>query len=445
MAYGNYLIESDVQTFPAIQAAIKRLLLDGLDVRLTPVSRNRAIIPRHILDAIKAQYGIDPWQYLQFNGVHLDKFHLISDEDALTLVTHRAKAELDAQPNIVVPPVGGVQWHLDNIKAPQAWALLGGPDNIAWRCKVGQIDTGFTRHPALGFTAAGAASPWLLEGECRNFYRPDPASGNEPGDATGEDPRSGPNWGHGTRIGATISGWHPGGDGGNTFYGCAPRVPHVVARISNTVLINDQLRALADALNYLVEDAMVDVINLSMGAGLVFFPKKTKAAINNAYEKGVIFVCAGGQHVPPVVAPACFGRTIAVGGTTSEDRVWAKASRGPEIDWSAPAADIRRATISKKTGPYVYEDNGDGTSFASALSTGVAAMWLTHRAQEINQKYGKTWMRVCAFKEIAKATARLPTPPKPWFPGVAGTGILNAEAVLGAALPDVTGMQEPAI
>lgn len=201
MAYGNYLIESDVQTFPAIQAAIKRLLLDGLDVRLTPVSRNRALIPRHILDAIKAQYGIDPWQYLQFNGVHLDKFHLISDEDALTLVTHRAKAELDAQPNIVVPPVGGVQWHLDNIKAPQAWALLGGPDNIAWRCKVGQIDTGFTRHPALGFTAAGAASPWLLEGECRNFYRPDPASGNEPGDATGEDPRSGPNWGHGTRIG----------------------------------------------------------------------------------------------------------------------------------------------------------------------------------------------------------------------------------------------------
>ena len=457
MAYGNYLIESEVVTFAAIQAAINRLLLDGLDVRLTPVSRNRALIPRHILDAIRTQYGIDPWQYLQSNGVRLDKFYPVSDEDALALVTHRAIGELDAQPNIVVPAVvvpavGGVAWHLANINVPPAWALLGGPDSIAWTCKVGQIDTGFTRHPALGYTgvagvagvagAAGATSPWLLEAQCRNFYSPDPASGNEPGDATGEDPRSGPFWGHGTRIGAAISGWHPGGDGGTNFYGCAPKVPHVVVRISNTVWINDQLSALADALNYLVDVVQVDVINLSMGAGLVIFPKKTKAAVNNAYEKGVIFICAGGQHVPRVVAPACFGRTIAVGGTTSKDQVWAKASIGPEIDWSAPAADIRRATIEKKTGPYVYRDNGDGTSYATALSTGVAALWLTHRAQEINLKYRKTWMRVCAFREIAKATARVPPV---WGPGVAGAGILNAEAVLGAALPDVSALKEPPI
>ena len=95
MAYGNYLIESEVVTFAAIQAAINRLLLDGLDVRLTPVSRNRALIPRHILDAIRTQYGIDPWQYLQSNGVRFDKFYPISDEDALALVTHRAIGELE--------------------------------------------------------------------------------------------------------------------------------------------------------------------------------------------------------------------------------------------------------------------------------------------------------------------------------------------------------------
>lgn len=446
MAYGNYLIESDVLTFPAIQATINRLLLDGLDVRLTPVSRNRALIPRHILDAIQAQYGTDPWQYLQSNGVRVDKVNPISDEDALALVTHRAIKELDAQPNIAVPATSGVQWHLANINVPQAWALLGGPDTIAWACKVGQIDTGFTRHPALGYTgvagAVGTASPWLLESECRNFYSPDPASGNEPGDPSGEDPRSGPFWGHGTRMGATISGWHPSGDGGSTFYGCAPKVPHVVARISNTVLINDQLSALADALNYLVDVAQVDVVNLSMGAFPRILTPRAKSAINNAYEKGVIFVCAGGQHVAPVVAPACFGRTIAVGGTTSKDQVWAKASRGTEIDWSAPAADIRRATIEKKAGPYVYRDNGDGTSYATALSTGVAALWLTHRASDISQKYGKSWMRVCAFREIAKATARVPPV---WGPGVAGTGILDAAAVLGAALPDVSALKDKPI
>ena len=440
MAYGNYLVESDVLTFPVIQAAINRLLLDGLDVRVTPVSRNRALIPWHIIHAIEIQYGIDPWQYLQANGVRFDKVNPISDEDALALVTHRAVKELDAQPDIAVPAIGGVQWHLANINVPPAWALLGGPDTITWACKVGQIDTGFTRHPALGFV--GGASPWLLEAQCRNFYSPDPASGNEPGDASGEDPRSGPVWGHGTRIGATISGWHPAGDGSRTFYGCAPKVPHVVVRISNTVLINDQLSALANALDYLVDVAQVDVVNLSMGAFPRILTPRAKSAINNAYEKGVIFVCAGGQHVPPVVAPACYGRTIAVGGTTSKDQVWAKASRGAEIDWSAPAADIRRATIEKKTGPYVYRDNGDGTSYATALSTGVAALWLTHRASEINQKYGKTWMRVCAFREIAKTTARVPPV---WGPGVAGTGILDAAAVLAAALPDVRALKEPPI
>jgi len=444
MGYSNYLIESDVLVFPAIQAKINRLMLNGLDVRITPVSRNRALIPRHILDAIHAQYGIDPWQYLQSNNIHFDKTEPVSDEAALILVAHRAKAELDAQPNIVIPPVGGVQWHLDNIRVPQAWALMNGPDNIAWTCKVGQIDTGYTKHPALGFGAgagAGATSAWLRTLQCRNFYAPDPNANQEVGDPSGEDPQSGAFWGHGTRIGATISGWHPNGDAGTTFYGCAPRVPHVVVRISNSVVINDQLSAFSQALNYLVDIAKVDVVNLSMGTFPPYLSPAATDAVNHAYENGVILICAGGQYVAPVVAPASYGRTIAVGGTTNKDQVWAKASCGPQIDWSAPAADLRRATINKKNGPFVYQDNGDGTSYATALSTGVAALWLTHHHAQINQQYGKSWQRVNAFKHIAKTTARRPAI---WGPDVAGTGILDAFAVLSSALPIITAQDKEA-
>ncbi len=439
MNYSNFLIESDELTFPAVQEAINRLLLDGLDVRLTPVSRNRALIRRHILDAIHAQYNIDPWQYLQFNNLKFDKVEAISDEDALALVAHRATAELDEQVNQVVPPVNGVQWHLANIRAPQAWALLGGPGNIQWACTVGQIDTGYTRHPALGFS--GGASPWFQSADCRNFYAPDPNSNHDPGQPSGEDPGSGPFWGHGTRIGATISGWHPGGDAGQTFYGIAPKVPHVMVRISNSVLINDQLPAFASALNYLVNAVQVDVVNLSMGVFPAYLSPAAKNAVNNAYNKGVIFVCAGGQHVAPVVAPASYGRSIAVGGTTSKDQVWAKASLGPQIDWSAPAADIRRATLDSATGPFRYKDNGDGTSYATALSTGVAALWLTHRRAAITHAYTQPWMRVAAFKQIARSTARLPVP---WGPGVAGTGILDAFAVLNAPLPVAAALREEA-
>jgi hypothetical protein len=433
--YSNYLIESDDQTFSSIQEAIRRLLLEGLDVRLTPISRNRALLPRHIPDAIEIQYRIDPWAYLQTSGLHLDKVRAITDDEALALVSNRANAELDEQAHIVVPPVNGVQWHLAHIRAPQAWAQLGGPDNIAWTCKVGQIDTGFTRHPALGFTGGGP-SAWFKTSECRNFFTPDPGSTDVQGLPDGVDPCSGPFWGHGTRIGAAISGWHPGGDAGETFYGCAPKVPHVMVRISNSVLINNQLPALAEALDYLVNQAQVDVINLSMGTALLsYISPAVKQEINNAYDKGVIFVCAGGQHIKKVIAPARHRRTIAVGGITSKDLVWAKASRGPEIDWSAPAADIRRATRDKPTGPFIYKNDGDGTSYATALSTGVAAMWLTYRRDAILNAYPQPWMRVAAFKEIARTTARIPLPPAPWGPGVAGTGILDAAAVLTATLP----------
>ena len=105
MAYNNYLIESDTLVFPAIQEAIRRLLLDGLDVRLTPVSRNRALLPRHILDAIHAQYRIDPIKYLSDHGLRFDSISPVPDEAALALLAHRATAELDARVNIVVPPV----------------------------------------------------------------------------------------------------------------------------------------------------------------------------------------------------------------------------------------------------------------------------------------------------------------------------------------------------
>lgn len=431
MEFNNYLIESDTQTFSATQEAIRRLLLGGLDVRLTPVSRNRALLPKHILDAIAAQYNCEPWQFItQQTGVRFDSIYPLPDSDALALVMHRSEAELDARPNIVVPPVQGMQWHLHNINVPNAWQLLGGPDSITWSCKVGQIDTGFTKHPALGFLPGQAS--WIVEPECRNFYSPGEYSNQEVGPPTGEDPRSGAFWGHGTRIGATISGWHKNGDQGQTFYGCAPKVPHVMVRISNTVAINDQLSAFSEALDHLVDHAKVAVVNLSMGTFPPLLTAQAKKAIDRAYERGVILVCAGGQHVSPVVAPASYGRTIAVGATNSQDQVWAKASRGPQIDWSAPGVDIRRATLEKKDGPFVYRNNGDGTSYSTALTTGVAALWLNFRAQDIKAAYPEPWMRVAAFKEIGRRTVRRPGN---WGDGVAGAGILDAFAVLNAPLP----------
>lgn len=441
MASSNYLVELSAGSLTTVQSSINNLLLDGLDVHLTPLGAGRALIPEHLVWAIKAQYGqTDVWNYLQRNGVVFKSHHLIADSDAMALLAPLPESKLDVGPAVAIPSVGGLQWHLDKIRLGQAWALLGGPDNIQWACKVGQIDTGFTRHPALGF-AGSVTSPWLDEAACRNFFEPSHA-GEDPGPPTGEDPRSGTFWGHGTRIGSTISGWHDKGDNGDTFYGAAPRVRHVVVRTSNSVGINDQLPAFAKALDYLVDEAGVDVVNLSMGVFPAWLSKAARRAVDNAYDKGVILVCAAGQPFRPVIAPASYGRSIAVSAINSQDQIWSKSARGPEVDWAAPGTGIRRATLTGVKGSYVYRDGGSGTSFASALTSGVAALWLTHRAARL-AAYPQKWMRVAAFRTLGRATARVPDV---WGPDVAGTGILDAEALLNAQLPGAGELvQEPAI
>jgi hypothetical protein len=425
----NFLIECSNADFARVQERVRRLLFCGLDVRVSPVSRNRGLLPRHVLTAIERQYGVDPWRCLAEKGVKIDNAYPISDDAALALVSHRAISELDPQPNLTPAPINGNEWHLENVRAPQAWAMLGGVENIKWQCTVGQIDTGYTRHPALGFV--DGKTSWLDVARSRNFYTGIDADGTNPPDLSGLDPLTGFSGGHGTRIGSTISGYHILGDTGKTFYGCAPKVPHIVTRISNSIALNGKTEIFADALNYLVNSCRVDVVNLSMGEFPSGMCPEAIDAINNAYERGVILICAAGQYVGSVVSPACLNRTIAIAGTTSEDLLWALSSRGKEVDWSASSADIRRA-ITPSENQYSYKNNGDGTSYGTALTSGAAALWLTYHAASLRNQYSHPWQRIEAFRAAAINTARQP---RIWGAGVAGAGILNIERLLLEPLP----------
>ena len=437
MTSNNFLLESQNIHFGEIESAIRSLLLDGIDVRLTPISRNRALLPSHIIDAIALQYKVDPWSFLKFKGISFTSAARITDDYALALLTHRAPSELDSRAGFTgVVALTEANWHLKAVNAPLAWNLLGGVDQLQWRCKVGQIDTGYMRHPALGFNTT--AGTWIDETNSANFFSPDTNTNRDPGPANGEDSLTGPSWGHGTRIGASISGYAPNATGG-AFFGGAPKVPHTIVRISDTVWINGEQIALAKAIMHLVDVVKVDAINLSMGIAFGVLTKSVKAALNHAYESGVIFICAGGQHVPAVVAPACLPRTIAVGGTTFRGQIWANTSRGPEIDWSAPAADIRRATRERQNAQFSYETRGDGTSYATALTTSAAALWLTYRHDEISKKYQKSWQRVAAFKKIGRQTALRPVV---WGDDIAGSGILDIHALLQAQLPDLPSLDK---
>lgn len=401
--------------------------LPGLDPAVTPLGMGQALLGAATLTALELAYGKAGYQrVLKRAGVVSSR--AATEAEVVALYANRDVAFLPARPDAGVP----FGWHLDEVNVRDAWTQhWGGPERIDWgSVKVGLIDTGYTRHPVFGFPD----TPWLDVDGARTFYAPGAYDG-DPGPGHGIDPLAALFDGHGTRVGSVICGYDPAAPEG-TYMGVAPKVPLVPVRIANTVLITHAQVELAEALRYLVSDARVSVINLSMG----FLPRFStmrvlKKAIDEVYRAGVIFVCAAGQPLPRVISPAYLPKTVAAAGTTrlghETSAPWGQSAYGPTVDWSAPADHIHRAEMRKPSTP-AYAGRGDGTSYAAAITTGAAALWLARHGAAIDAAYAERWQRVDAFRRLAKETA-VPMPNQQ--PGSFGAGILNIGKLLAAALP----------
>ncbi|MEW9899040.1 S8/S53 family peptidase [Chitinivorax sp. PXF-14] len=361
--------------------------------------------------------------------------------EVLELPTRTAAAPAPAVAALVAA-ADTFDWHLDACQLPAAWALLGGVEHIDYGdVIVGHIDTGFTPHPCLGWQ--DGSSPWVLTDRDRNFYYAElyPTPHNigtftprDPNSA--EDPVTGPNGGHGTRTSSVLSGYAPDAN----YYGAAPRVPLIPVRITNSVWINNNTDGLADALDWLIERGC-QVITMSLGVALPpVLPGKVTRQIDRAYERGIIYVCAAGNLIDAVVAPARYPRTVAVGGTTLGGVPWSGSSHGATVDVSAPADQVRRGSVDRG-GRFGY-GQGDGTSFATQLVGGAAALWLA-RHRDALAAYAEPWQRVAAFVANLKASAK---PPQgvAWNANEYGTGILQAADLLAMPLPAAASLQRDA-
>ena len=398
--------------------------LPAFDPGLTALGLNDGLLAGATLTALENAYGkAGAGLILRDAGVVSSK--VISDNDALAKLANR---------NLSTLPVRLVDenkrdWHLEEVNVSPAWQHWGGPHHIDWgSVKVGQIDTGYTNHPVFGF----GGTPWVDVAAARTMFAAG-ANGGDPGPGNGLDPLADLFDGHGTRIGSVICGFDPSAPNG-LYLGIAPKVPLVPVRIANTVLAGHAQNEMAAALDYLVNTAKVSVVNLSMG----FLPhtpiKALRNAINNAYMSGVIFVCAAGQPMRQVVSPAHMRRTIAAAGSAIGSVPWGGSAYGPTVDWTAPAKDLYRANM-KKLGVPIYGGGGDGTSYATAISSGAAALWLARHADALAQKYPNPWQRVEAFKVAAKATSRLMPHQQA---GSFGAGILNIANLLNFDLPNIS-------
>ena len=430
----NLLLTTDGRSVADVEARLARYL-PGLDTRLWPTGPTQAVMRAPLLRAIEIEYphvGTGP----MLTALGVARIDPIDDETSAKLVALRDPGMLPGRATIPRQRGARVDWHLEQAHVPDAWTLFGGPDGIAWGgVKVGQIDTGYTEHPALGFPGA----TWIDQANAMTFVPPPPVTEasvfpNEPGG--GRDTLDGSSGGHGTRIGATICGHAPDAPGG-AFHGVAPKVPLVPVRITDSIWINHRQRQFRDAVRHLIGPAQVKVINVSMGVFLSAIVDALRDAVNEAYDAGVIMACAAGNIVNPVVAPARLSRTIAVGGVTQADVPWSGSSYGPETDFSGYADGIRRP--STRRGPkYEYGGGGDGTSYATATTSGAAALWLAHHAAFLDALYPRPWQRVEAFRTVVRASARVPAV---WNPGAFGAGIIDVAAVLNEPLPPASALE----
>ncbi|TAN55795.1 MAG: hypothetical protein EPN20_19805 [Magnetospirillum sp.] len=287
-------------------------------------------------------------------------------------------------------------WPGSKVKAPQALQHLGDPPD--WdSIRVALLDTGITSHPALG--------PWVMADRGVNYLRP----GERPYDPRDYDgildfP------GHGTKTCSVLAGLDPAAG----FQGVAPRLPVVPYRVTNTVVLAgiDERVNIGQAIRHAIDTNACSVISISLG-----YPEMHQwhnvvgAAVDYAYEHGIIIVAGGGQVKNRFCYPGKYFRAIGVGGYKSDDAGIFYDYQGLNgfADVWAPAGPIWRAQTDPDDSfawSYGYQF-GDGTSYAVMHVAGAAAMWLRYRGDALLAKYGGAlWKRVEAFRRLLKFSAQ---------------------------------------
>lgn len=324
---------------------------------------------------------------------------------------------------------GPYDWQLQCCNIPQAWALFANTashqDDLPWKdIRVGHIDTGYTEHVALAWQNGTSATV-------------DPSLGFDYFENM-SDPRDrfliNGNPGHGTRTSATISGFYPQA-AGTPYYGAAPGVKIIPYRVTESVLIDHVKRWVAEA----IQDALKkDCAVISISLGALFGDTKLSDALDDAYEKGVIVVCAAGNQWKEVIYPGRYNRCVTMGGIAPGMRPWGGSACGKYVDLCGPAQQVRRIKPEnfppgKAAADLYAPPDGNGTSYATALCAGVAALWLAwHGQDKLNTTYLQPWMKAAAFKRMLRNTSHVP---QGWDHDQYGSGIINAEALLAAELP----------
>lgn len=302
-------------------------------------------------------------------------------------------------------------WSLDLIKAREIWEKTEG-EGIT----IGHPDSGYIPHPELDDSR-------IRHDQERDFYDGDDNAQN-PQDRGGN---------HGLSTASVILSGHDHLNDERFVIGVAPKAEIIPMRITKkgppVFLFQSGPRRVRKAIYHAI-DNNCDVISMSLGG---VGEGSLHRAIQEAVRQNIIVLAAAGNGVPFVVWPARYPETIAVAACDISRGRWNLSSRGSTVDITAPGHNVWRA---------YYDDNNQqsakpssGTSYATAVMGGVAALWLAFRDREqLLQKYKDAGIPLNeVFRRVLSDSSDAPPLD---HNGEFGAGIVNVKKLLEADLPE---------
>ena len=201
------------------------------------------------------------------------------------------------------------------------------------------------------------------------------ARANFSGAATGED-----NYGHGTHVAGIVAAT------ANNTTGVAGVCPDCT--ILDVKVLNDSgsgsTSGIANGIDWAARNG-AKVINMSLGQRVS--SRALEAAVNNAWNQGILIVAAAGNGGNTTkVYPGAYANVIAVAATDNNDTKASFSTYGGKwVDVAAPGANIystfpnHEFYLGTQYGRSQGYDVANGTSMASPVVAGVAALaWSSH-------------------------------------------------------------------
>lgn len=302
-------------------------------------------------------------------------------------------------------PAPAAPWNIARIKAPQAWAITQGSPEIV----VAVIDSGidFSLPELAGVRWTNPREAPNGRDDDENGYVDD-LYGWDFRDHVPAHRRRTPLHYHGTAVASVLAAR------ARDLVGVAPQIRLMDLRFldSRGLFYERDWRNLARAIDYAVQNG-AHIINLSLVA-MAPPPREVEEALARAGAQGVLVVAIAGNAGREGVNPlARYPFVLAVAATDRDDCPARFSNRGPEVDLSAPGAEIPALLPQGAVGTL------SGTSFAAPHVSGTLALVLSANPGLSGPAAGEVLLRTCeAWPQE-----------RPGF----GRGLVDAAAAVAAA------------